>query len=340
VEETGVQTAEEDGPPCFLIYAPNASFKFQAESIESVKRMLTMWYNREPQIATEHHGKFWALIGTIDGGKVPLKFLTQLDRKLGLDVATGYNHETFSAGLAVYSYRTGVGKFATKFKPDKPYSATIAIEKGVHEEHGTAILFEQSTRRCLITHRYYGLDDEQVFWETFKEWAKFEPRSAKPRQSAGQVYYPSVWSHMVEQHWDFMHAPSVESSFNNDDLGRYASAAARLVFDYTLLVDVEAPEKSQRIAASGALSRRCPIQDAQDYWTTPQEQAQEERDIVKNGLGVDRSSPDTDGPAFSPNGSIVGTELSPGSGSTDTCAAWGSPSLPDPALSLCGGFPG
>jgi hypothetical protein len=302
--------------------------------------MLTMCYNREPEIATEHHGKFWALIGTIDGGAIPPKFLAQLDRKLSLDIATGYNRETFSAGQEAYPYRTGIGKFVTKFKPDKPYSATIAIEKGVHEEHGTAIFFEQSTRRCLITYRYYGLNDEQVFWETFKEWARFEPRSAKPRQSAGQVYYPSAWSHMVEQYWDFLHAPTVESSCNNDDLGRYASAAARLVFDYTFLVDVEAPEKSQRIASFGALSRRCPVQDAQDYWRTPQEQAQEEQDMVKNGLGADTSSPDTDALASSPDGPIAGSELSPGSGSTDTCAAWGSPSLPGPALSLCGGFPG
>jgi hypothetical protein len=145
---------------------------------------------------------------------------------------------------------------------------------------------------------------------------------------------------VVEQYWDFLHAPTVESSSGNDDLGRYASAAARLVYDHTFLVDAEAPEKSQRIAALGALSRRCPIQDAQDYWSTPQEQAQEEQDTVKNGLGVDRSSPDTEGFASSSHGPMVGTELSPGSGSTDTRVAGRNPSLPDPALFLCGGFPG
>jgi hypothetical protein len=108
-----------------------------------------------------------------------------------------------------------------------------------------------------------------------------------------------------------------------------------------MLVDAEAPEHSLKIASSGALARRYPIQDAQDHWSSPQEQAQEEFDALKYGFkAMDRSSPDTDGPASAPDGSIVGTELSPGSGSTDTCATRSSPSLPDPALSLCGGFPG
>jgi hypothetical protein len=55
-------------------------------------------------------------------------------------------------------------------------------------------------------------------------------------------------------------------------MSQYAVAAASLDFsDFTPFPDVEAPEKSQRISSVGALSRRCPIQDA-----TPQEQAQEE----------------------------------------------------------------
>jgi hypothetical protein len=37
-----------------------------------------------------------------------------------------------------------------------------------------------------------------------------------------------------------------------------------------------APERSHRVAGLAALSRRCPIQDATDYWMTPQEQAREE----------------------------------------------------------------
>jgi hypothetical protein len=46
--------------------------------------------------------------------------------------------------------------------------------------------------------------------------------------------------------------------------------------DFETQLDSMAPDKSQRVANLAALSRRCLVQDAQDYWTTPQEQAQEE----------------------------------------------------------------
>jgi hypothetical protein len=65
---------------------------------------------------------------------------------------------------------------------------------------------------------------------------------------------------------------------------KYASAAARLRFSLNMLVDAEAPEHSFRIASSGAMSRRYPVQDAQDYFKSPQEQAQEESDTVANGF--------------------------------------------------------
>jgi hypothetical protein len=51
-----------------------------------------------------------------------------------------------------------------------------------------------------------------------------------------------------------------------------------------MLVDAEAPEKSQEIAYAGAMSRRCPVQDAQDFWSTIQEQALEESVTVKYGF--------------------------------------------------------
>jgi hypothetical protein len=85
------------------------------------------------------HGKFWALIENINGGKIPDQCFLQLQREMTLELATAYNKDTFMAGLASAPYRTGVGKFAAQFKPDKPYSATIAIESGVHGEHGNPL---------------------------------------------------------------------------------------------------------------------------------------------------------------------------------------------------------
>jgi hypothetical protein len=170
-----------------------------------------------------------------------------------------------------------------------------------------------------------------------KLWAEFDPRAARPRKQAGQLDYPAVYSHMVEQYWDFLHAPTQEEAGEDKNLGKYASAAARLTFSENMLVDAEAPEHSAKIASAGAMARRYPIQDAQDYWSSPQEQAQEESDAMKFGFkGMDRSSPDTDGSASSPDGSIAGTESGAGTGLMDTRATSGSPSYTGDAFSLEG----
>jgi hypothetical protein len=95
-------------------------------------------------------------------------------------------------------------------------------------------------------------------------------------------------------------------------------------------------QKLQEIAYAGAMSRRCPVQDAQDYWGTLEEQAQEERDTLAKGFRADRSSPGTDGSASSPDGPMVGTGLGTGTGSMDTCVACGNPSYTGDAFSLEG----
>jgi hypothetical protein len=247
--------------------------------------MITMRYNEEPIVSKQLHGKFWALIESINGGEIPKSLEVPLQHQTDLDTATKYNRETFMDGRAAEPYRIDIGKFTALFKRNKPYSATIAVEKGIYGEYGTAILFEQDNRYCLLTRRHYDLSDEQVFWATMKDWAEFEPRLVKTRIEAGQVYDPSAWSHFVEQHWDYLHRPRTEDADpDNKSMGKYASAAARLRFSLNMLVDVEAPEKSQEISFAGAMSRRCPVQDAQDYWTTPKEQAQEECDTVKCGF--------------------------------------------------------
>jgi hypothetical protein len=187
-------------------------------------------------------------------------------------------------GLASEPYRISTGKFAAQFKPDKPYSATIAIEKGLHDDHGTAILFEEPNRRCLITRRILRKSDEETFWQVMTDWAQFQPRKAKPRVNSGQIFYPTEYSHIFEAHWDFIQDPSPDLA-TSAPMAQYAFAASGLDFsDCTPLPDVEAPEKSQRVSSVGALSRRCPIQDANDYWSSPQDQAQEECVTVSCGF--------------------------------------------------------
>jgi hypothetical protein len=284
LKESGVPLAEDDGPPCFLIFAPRATLKLRAETVDLANRMLTMCCNREPEFVEEHHGKAWALIASIFGATVAKRFKVGLGQHQTLEQAIAWNTETFMDGLASEPYRIGTGKFAALFKPDKPYSATIAIEKGLHDDHGTAILFEPANRRCLITRRILGLSDELTFWEVMKDWAQFQPRLAKPRVKSGQLFCPSEYSHMFEEHWDLIQDSSVDRA-TSAPMAQYALAASQLDFsDCTPLPDVEASEKSQRTALLGALSRRCQIQDANDYWSSPQEQAQEECVTVSYGF--------------------------------------------------------
>jgi hypothetical protein len=169
---------------------------------------LSRFYDQEPDIVVKYHSKEWALVASIFDGTIAPEHQVQLSKHLDLEAATAWNKEVFVDGLASIPYIVGTGKFAAQFKPDKPYSATMAIEKGVHNDHGTAILFEQANRRCLITRRIYDLSDEDTFWEVMKDWAQFQPRLAKPRVNPGLLYYPAEYSHMFEKYWDYIDDPT------------------------------------------------------------------------------------------------------------------------------------
>jgi hypothetical protein len=88
LKELGVPLAEDDGPPCFLIYAPRAVLKLRAETIDVSNRMLTMCYDKEPEFVQEHHGKSWALITSIFGGKVNPRHLVGLEQHQSLEEVT------------------------------------------------------------------------------------------------------------------------------------------------------------------------------------------------------------------------------------------------------------
>jgi hypothetical protein len=290
LKEAGASTPEDDGPPCYLLYTPRASLQLRCESGEAASRIVTMCYGQEPELVEKHHGKEWALVASIFSGTIDPKHLVQLERPMDLEVATAWNKEIFIDGLASTPYRVGTGKFAAQFKPGKPYSATMAIEKGVHNDHGTAIFFEQANRRCLITRRIYNLSDEDTFWEVMKDWAQFQPKLAKPRVDPGLLYYPAEFSHMDEQYWDYLDDPTKHPDADPSAqyfpaMSLYAEAVSSMDFSgFIPQPDAEAPEKSQRVASLAALSRRCPIQDATDYWSSIQDQAQEESGTVEHGF--------------------------------------------------------
>jgi hypothetical protein len=132
-----------------IFYAPKAIFKLRCESVPVALRAITMCYGQEPVIRDEdmHHTKEWAMIAAMNGGIVDDGHRVLLTRKHDLEAVAVWNKETFIAGLATQPYGSGLGKFTAKFRPNEPYSATIAIVKGTHDEHCTAIYFEQGARR-------------------------------------------------------------------------------------------------------------------------------------------------------------------------------------------------
>jgi hypothetical protein len=330
INETEVNNPEQDGPLCMIFYGPKATLKFRCESSEVATRFITMFYGQGPAEGETHHTKEWELIGSINGGLIDAKHRVRRIGKHGLEAVATWNRKTFDAGLVTQPYGSGLGKFTAKFKPDQPYAATIAIEKGTHDEHGIAIYFEQGPRRCLVTRRIYGLPEEDVFWYVMKDWAQFQPRSSKPRQEPGYLFYPPEYGHYFEKYWDVLNDPiqhpeCTESTHSRNSMRVMTEALSVMDLEHWIPEpDTEAPEKSQRIARTAALSRRCPIMDAVDYWKSPEEQAQEEEGMLAQGCISGRAG-GQDSEAAPPSG-MVGTELSPESGQMDTRATRSSPS--------------
>jgi hypothetical protein len=100
LKEQDVPLAEDDGPPCFHFYTPRALLKLRAESVEAANRMLTICYDKEPELTEVHHGKSWAPIAGISGGEIDPKHKVVPKKKLTLTEAMEWNRETFLDGLA------------------------------------------------------------------------------------------------------------------------------------------------------------------------------------------------------------------------------------------------
>jgi hypothetical protein len=84
------------------------------------------------------------------------------------EIPSVWNVDTFKAGLRTQNYDKGLDRFVAKFDPNIPMAAVIAIEKGRHSDHGTAIYFTQEKRRCLLLDTLYGLSDEEALWYTLQ----------------------------------------------------------------------------------------------------------------------------------------------------------------------------
>jgi hypothetical protein len=69
----------------------------------------------------------------------------------------------FDAALKTQNYDEGFERFVRKFDPDSRMDAVMAIGKGAHHNHGTAVLVTQEKRRCLLLDTVHGLSSESPF---------------------------------------------------------------------------------------------------------------------------------------------------------------------------------
>jgi hypothetical protein len=114
------------------------------------------------------------------------------------------------------------------------------------------------------------------------------------------LFYPTEFGYLVEKYWDVLNSPiqladRKTSEHSRSSMEHIAQALQSMDCERWIpLPDVQAPEKAQRISQTAAISRRCPIMDAHNYWTSVQDQAQEEAAMIvsKAITGEDRGSPE------------------------------------------------
>jgi hypothetical protein len=158
-----------------------------------------------------------ALIGTINGGEIPASHRLVQQEPITVQ-PDAWNSAIFEAGLKTQNYDKGFDRFVRKFKPEEPMGAVMAIEKGVHSEFGTAILFTQENRRCLLLDTLHGITEEDALWYTMLSWAKFQRRISRPKEDPGQLHFPAVYSHVFEKYCDTLEQPLAHPGSDSETL--------------------------------------------------------------------------------------------------------------------------
>jgi hypothetical protein len=66
------------------------------------------------------------------------------------------------AGPKTQNYDKGFHRFIRKFDPDIEVQGTMAIVKGYHDDHWSAVCLMQKKRRCLLLDTTFGLTDDEA----------------------------------------------------------------------------------------------------------------------------------------------------------------------------------
>jgi hypothetical protein len=189
-----ILTPEQPGiRPC-LFYAPKAEIKMRCQSLAAVEHYLQALY---PGVrCTEHSStKEWALIGALNGAEIPA--LPRLVHEEPIAVLQeAWNSQIYESASETQNYDKGFDRFIRKFDPDLPTEAVVSIVKGVHHEPGTAILFTQENRRCLLLDTLDGLSEDEALWYKLHSWAvtpdsaAFNGTARQPSPVSGTLLHP------------------------------------------------------------------------------------------------------------------------------------------------------
>jgi hypothetical protein len=268
-----VPTPEDPGSPICHLFGPRIELKMRCAGLTGLEHWLGQLYPGGYTVTKRLLSREWALIASLDGGEIPLKYFAPRDMSLNID-EHAWNEQIYEAGLKTQNYDKGLGRFVRKFDSDNEMSATFAIVKGVHQDHGSAIYYTQASRRCLLLDTLHGQTDEEAMWYTLQTLAKFQPRLNKPRTEPGQLFYPAEYSHVFEKYWQHLTErqshpdSSSESPHTLSSMSKYSEALSHMDCSCLQpLVHAEAEDSHVKIATEVAISRLLPIMDGPDLWS-------------------------------------------------------------------------
>jgi hypothetical protein len=171
-----IRSPEMPGPPPFLFFGPEAEIKIRTPSLQSLGYWLSVLYPQGVQITEKLATNEWAIIGAFNGGKIPASdrlILAEPEKA----VPEAWNTAILEAGLRTQNCDKGFDRFIGKFNPDLPMAAVMAIEQGKHSEFGTAILFTQENKRCLLLDTLHEISEEDALCATMLSWARFQTQA-------------------------------------------------------------------------------------------------------------------------------------------------------------------
>jgi hypothetical protein len=149
MDEVVASTPKDCGIPPLILYGPREEIRLGCAGLDVAEAYLRMLYPGKMSLTEQLPSKEWTMIGAIgDGvtsGTIPDHHKSILDESLAVQVVA-WNKRITDAGKRTQNYDKGLDRFVRKFDPDQELVATIAIAKGVHQDHGLAVYTAQQKR--------------------------------------------------------------------------------------------------------------------------------------------------------------------------------------------------